>query len=290
MPLNALKSVKDVGNVSNVIDGKFSAYFTLLPFFTFLTFSALLSGCGGYGNAKKDQPVYRTPQAAVISERGKDGRPVDAARSISLSLTSPKEGELIDGPDVSVSFVLSNYELAANGNHVHLILDNEPYIPCYDTTKPYMFKNVAPGPHVIRAFPSRPWHESWKNPEAFSVVKFYVNEQIGEHSLDVTRPFLTYSRPKGEYAGEQAKKVLFDFWLSNCDLSETGYKVRYLLDGKPALLTKWEPVWWEGLVPGLHALVLELLDQDGNLVRNGWNRTERTFTIKSEASPTAPHH
>lgn len=264
---------------------KFSFITSLAYLASVASLAFVVVGCGGY--AKKD-PLAPVSVTVPAVEPGKDGKPLDVTQPITLKLLSPQEGEVVAGPDVSVSFSLANYELAPSGNHVHLILDNEPYIPWYDTSKPYVFKNVAPGPHVIRAFPSRPWHESWKYPESFSLVRFYVKEKKELAAFDLMKPYLTYSRPKGEYAGENAKKILLDFWLSNCTLSDNGYKVRYTLDGKSTLLTKWEPVWWEGLSPGLHTIVLELLDQDGNLVINGWNRTERTFVVK--AGEAVPHH
>ncbi len=258
------------------------ASFALLAFF-----AVLLTGCGNYGY-KKDE--YSKLAVLVPLGPGTDGKPIDSNQSIELILISPQEGEVVTGSEVAVTFILKNYLLAEKGNHVHLILDNEPYIPWYDTSKPYVFKKVAPGPHVLRAFPSRPWHESWKYPESFSVVRFYVKEKTGVFALDVSQPFVTYSRPKGEYAGEAAKRIILDFWLSNGQLSDGGFTVRYNLDGKTVILTKWEPIWWEGLAPGMHTIVLELLDKTGALVANGWSRTERTFVVKGEEALPSPHH
>jgi hypothetical protein len=43
------------------------------------------------------------------------------------------------------------------GQHIHIILDNMPYVAHYDATKAWVFKNVPQGTHTIRAFPSRPF-------------------------------------------------------------------------------------------------------------------------------------
>src|SRR2546426_6778364 len=105
------------------------------------------------------------------------GRAAEAA-PVSLKIDSPKMGETVPGPDVMVNFTLKNYEVYFDstrnkGQHIHFILDNQPYVPLY-STKPFAAKNIAPGTHTIRAFPSREWHESIKDPGAFAMVTFNV--------------------------------------------------------------------------------------------------------------------
>ena len=60
------------------------------------------------------------------------------------------------------------------GNHIHVILDNQPYEAYYDLDQPFELRNVAEGKHTLRVFPSRPWHESYKNEGAFQMVTFTV--------------------------------------------------------------------------------------------------------------------
>jgi hypothetical protein len=201
---------------------------------------------------------------------------------VKLEIVSPKEGEVLPPGDVAVQLDLQNYEVWKDGAHVHLFLDGHPYIPIYDVSKPVMLDDVAPGAHVLRAFPSRPWHESIKSsPDAFAIVRFVVGEDDGKWAYDPEKPILTQSRPKGTYAGEQGKRILFDYYLTNAELSENGYRVRWTLDGEEHFATDWQPLWWENLAPGDHELSMELVDQDGAPVENGGlNRTTRTFTVK----------
>jgi hypothetical protein len=42
------------------------------------------------------------------------------------------------------------------------------------STSEFELRNVADGEHTLRVFPSRPWHESYKNDGAFQMVKFTV--------------------------------------------------------------------------------------------------------------------
>ncbi|HEX8638353.1 MAG TPA: hypothetical protein VF692_09840, partial [Pyrinomonadaceae bacterium] len=49
------------------------------------------------------------------------------------------------------------------GNHIHVILDNQPYEAYYNLDREFELRNVADGEHTLRVFPSRPWHESYKS-------------------------------------------------------------------------------------------------------------------------------
>src|SRR5262249_13752267 len=145
-------------------------------------------------------------------------------------IDSPKPGETLPGPDVEVEFTLKNYEVyydstTKKGQHIHFILDNLPYVPHF-STKPFEMEHIAVGTHTLRAFPSRAWHESIKDPTAFSMVTFNVGKADGRDTLRPGAPLLTYSRPKGEYAGHAADSILVDYWVKNCKIGPKAYKVR----------------------------------------------------------------
>jgi hypothetical protein len=205
-----------------------------------------------------------------------------------LEIVSPRMGETVPGPDVPVTFILKNYEVyfdstRAKGQHIHFIMDNQPYVPLY-SAKPYTAKGLAPGTHTIRAFPSREWHESIKNSDVFAMVTFNVGKGDGQNSPDPKKPLLTYSRPKGEYVGHAADSIMVDFWLKNAKLGKDKYQVRLTVDGTPEILLEWKPIWKTGLAMGPHQFKLELLDKDGAAVPGPFNVTERTITLK-EAAP-----
>jgi len=201
------------------------------------------------------------------------------------------------------------------GNHIHVILDNQPYEAYYNLGEEFELRNVSDGEHTLRVFASRPWHESYKNEGSFQMVKFSVKNGGAEANtpattnsgqqmsnanaaataegkamqpssagaVDPTKPLLTYTRPKGEYKGAETDPVMIDFWLSNAKLSDDGglYKIRYSVDGfKSALITKWGPLWLSGWPAGKYKIKLELIDKDGNVVDNGgYNSTTREITI-----------
>lgn len=213
----------------------------------------------------------------------KEGEVAAPPHPVSLRILSPAPGDTLSGPDVEVRFELVNYEVYFDsskgmGQHVHIILDNQPYIPHY-TTDPFVFRGVAPGTHTIRAFPSREWHESIKDSAAFAMVTFHVGQPDGQNTPEPGAPMLTYSRPKGDYSGHMAERVLVDYWLSNCELGPESYRVRLRIDGMASEFLKWEPHWVDGLAPGQHNISLVLVGPDGNPVPGPFNVTERKFTI-----------
>lgn len=245
------------------------------------------AGCGGPTGPGLAPDGEAGPTAKFADRgRGLDGKADDAAQPVTLAILEPTEDQVVQGNRVTVRFTLGNYTLGkgadGTGNHIHFILDNEPYVPWYDGGQPYVCEDVSEGTHVLRAFASRPWHESWKNPEAFASVQFHVGSRGSPPTYDAKAPLLTYSRPKGTYKGADGEKLLLDFWVGNCTLSAGDHAVRLTLDGvTQPLLHEWAPRWLTALAKGKHTLRLELVDGDGRLVAaNAWNRTEREITIE----------
>jgi hypothetical protein len=243
-----------------------------------------------------------------------------------LKIVEPREGAKINGSTVALKLALSGdlkgYHphkdpATGMGNHIHVILDNQPYEAYYEIDQPFELRNLAPGKHTVRVFASRPWHESYKNNGSFQMVTFTVagggdaskptttasgqtmaDAQAGaaakpregkampaSQAGDVKRgrPLLTYSRPKGEYKGADADAIMIDFWLTNAKLAGDGgqYRVRYSVDGGAAkYIDKWEPVWLSGWSAGKHTVKLELVDKNDKLVENGgYNSTSREITV-----------
>lgn len=268
--------------------------------------------------------VVSRPQKLIemMAARGEQ----DQAKPI-LSIAAPKDGSTTVNSTVKVKLNISGdlkgYEPMMDmetkmGNHIHIILDNQPYEAYYNLDQEFELRNVADGEHTLRVFPSRPWHESYKNEGAFQMVKFTVKNGGGDAMKPVTtnsgqpmsnvnttagkptpeakemppstagvidpkQPLLTYSRPKGEYKGADADAIMIDFWLYNAKLKDDGgnYRVRYSVDGGEAkFIDKWEPVWISGWTAGKHSIKVELVDVDGGVIDNGgYNSTTREITV-----------
>src|SRR6266436_7433919 len=107
----------------------------------------------------------------------------DEAKPV-LKIVSPAKDAVINGSTVEVKLDLSGDlkgymphkdPATGKGNHIHVILDNQPYEAYYEiNNQPFELRNVAEGKHTLRVFPSRPWHESYKNDGAFQMVEFTV--------------------------------------------------------------------------------------------------------------------
>ncbi len=261
----------------------------LLPLF--LTGSICLVGCGDDTDPEAgfDTGARRDTSGVVSITQGSHGK---AFENVSFDVTSPTDEATVEGDSIDVSVMLSGVELKSptpgegtnslaysmEGQHIHVIIDNEPYMAKYDTT----FRvGVTPGEHTLIAFPSRSWHESVKNPGAVVARRFSVGEQPAEWSFDPTAPTLVYSRPKGEYAGKDAAKIMLDFYLLNVELSPDGYRVIASVDGEVLdTLDAWVPYFITGLENGEHTIGLKLIDADGNEVQNGpYGTIERTITV-----------
>ena len=244
-----------------------------------------------------------------------------------LRIVTPARDAIVNGANVDVKLELSGdlrgYKphkdpATGKGNHIHVILDNEPYEAYYELDQPFQLRNLVAGKHTLRVFASRPWHESYKNDAAFQMVSFTVkgggdasqptttnsgqtmanNNSAATPSparegkdmnaskggeADPAKPLLTYSRPKGEYKDADADPIMIDFWLSNAKLKGDGgeHRVRYIVDNDdPRFIEKWEPIWLSGWLAGKHTVRLELLDKNDVPVANGsYNTTSREITV-----------
>ena len=199
----------------------------------------------------------------------------------SLSLEDIK----IDENDYTFSFNVSDYTLgmqslkdfdytlanSAKGQHIHFIINNDPYSAHYEDTFTKQFED---GSNVILAFLSRSYHESVKNKNAF------VLTQVGEKMIDLNNEFLFYSRPKGTYKGVDTEKLLLDFYLVNTEISANGNKVRATIQDKEFIIEEWAPYYIEGLPKGEIKIKLELIDASGNLIDSPFNPSKRTVILE----------
>lgn len=306
-----------------------------LKFFALLSFALVNGACSsdsinrnGSANATESRETITVAERpAKIQELMKARGEQDLAEP-KLTIVAPAAGSIVNQSVVKVRLDLTG-ELKGYmphmdnetkmGNHIHVILDNQPYEAYYNLDHEFELRNVADGDHTLRVFPSRPWHESYKNAGAFQMVKFSVRNGGGDPTkpattnggsviansqsrsaatvkpegkdmqnsmagdVDPLKPLLTFSRPKGEYKGADANPIMLDFWLANAKLVGDGgeYRIRYSVNGaNAAFLDKWEPIWLSGWTAGKNSVKVELVDRQGNLVENGgYNSTTREITV-----------
>ena len=267
-----------------------------MRFFAIIFAAGLIAGCGAApsnnttSNASNSDanssPATQTLTVADIPQRIKDqmaSRGEQDKAAPTLKIVEPAANSTVNSSTVKVKLEISGDlkgymphkdPATQMGNHVHVILDNQPYEAYYELGQPFELRNVSDGEHTLRVFPSRPWHESYKTAGAFQMVKFTAknggadtakpattntgqtmsnaNSNVNASAtpstegkdmpnstagaVDATKPLLTYSRPKGEYKAAEADPIMIDFWLANAQLKGDGgqYRVRYSVDGGEA--------------------------------------------------------
>ncbi len=251
--------------------------------------------------------------AMVEGERSGDVRVVPVDRtpepdSVEIRIAYPKEGEITNDSPVEVQLRLETYTLGVYsdyprakelrdseiGQSVHFIIDGRPYFEVNEaidemseseeinfdqtifTKVPY---KLSQGEHVLRVFPVRSYDESLKGPEVFQAISFYVGKKTPTLNVDLSKPYLTYNQPQGEF--DSKKPILLDFFLSNTQLSSDGYKVRLTIDGNDKrILTSWAPYYIYGLKRGTHSIKLELLDHRNNVIQPLFDDLTRTIVVK----------
>jgi len=185
------------------------------------------------------------------------------------SITAEKVGT--DSAKVTVKYAIK----------IHFILDNKPYTALY---KPENSVTVPlNSEHYLLSFLSRSYHESIKTTEASKLVKFKI-DATGKLTTDATpkESSLFYSRPKGEYKGDETKNLLLDFYVINTKLAPDGNKVIADINGQTFTLDKWGPYEIKGLPMGNNKVKLTLVDKDGNAVTGDNVSVERDIKLSEK--------
>jgi hypothetical protein len=220
-----------------------------------------------------------------------------------VKFVTPLKGQTLaadKASDFQVKLDVKSWQTATGSSHVHLILDNKPYKAIYDPKQPTRLGDltndpIGEGQHVLVAFPSRANHESVKTAGALAITEFFVGKSK-EKPVDITKPLLIYSRPKGEYKGDFADHVLVDFQLLNDALADGKDHVHITVTGpgidvsQPLLAESNKfgtPYYLDNVQNGAYTVKLELMSGDNKPVPGAWNSTTREIKIDHDAQSDA---
>lgn len=254
-----------------------------------LLITGALAACGGEGPAADGDEV-----------RLVEGTRAEApAPAPTLEFEAPERGAALEGDSLEVRLALEGFALGEptpgsearglamsdGGQHVHFIVDDRPYRALYGLDGPVQVGagELGPGLHLLRAFPSRQWHESVKSEGAFARTWVFLADTAGNEGVDPEAPMLTYSRPKGTYEGSAADSVMVDFYVTNAEIGPGAglHRVRLTVDDSLAWeLTEWAPHYVLGLDDGTHTFRLELLTPDGSPVAGPHGAAEREIVVE----------
>jgi hypothetical protein len=264
-----------------------------------LLFASCEEGTPKTENANTTDSVTAAPPPVALG--GVTASPEFPNATIAVSARAEKAGK--DSAKVSFVFDVKNYELkmqtsdnsskqcnnSAQGQHIHFILDNQPYKALYDPKNEITLANNTE--HYLMAFLSRSYHESVKSKGAAVVYHFSIDAKGNLKKLDEPKtPMLFYSRPKGDYIGNDTTNLLLDYYVWNCQLGADSFKVKAEIsnENKPtqqltATLDKWEPKFIQNLGSGKCKVTLTLVDKTGKEVDGPLTTVSRNFnTIVQE--------
>lgn len=253
--------------------------------------------------ACKDEKAEEKTEEAVISQT--PVKLTEVGDSPEFSDAKISMGEVTtaaDGDKVKVmfNFKVDNYELmnqtkdaaakmcanSEKGQHIHFILDNEPYVALYEPTHNVSLEKGSE--HYLLAFLSRSYHESIKSDGASLVYHFKVDDNGKVQKLDDPKePMLFYSRPKGEYVGEEnTTNLLFDFFVWNTELGNNGNHVLAHIKANGVdttmVVTDWQSYFLHNLPEGKPSITLTLADKDGNKLDGAMTEVTREFTLAAD--------
>lgn len=236
-------------------------------------------------------------------------KPTPEPETVSLYTAFPREGSFAKKNPVWIQVRVEGFALGTDsyfdrkdeiansrkGQTLHVIIDDKPYFavnePAVDPFKEqgnyyvlsYKFEipfSLGSGLHTIRMFPARSYGEALKGEKTFAVSTFYIDDQSNPLGIDLDQPYLTYNEPGDQMPLVEKKPILLDFYLSNCELSADGYKVRLTIDDSIIrTITVWQPYYILGLKKGKHTIQLQLLDAKNQVVAGPFNTVKRQITI-----------
>ncbi len=213
-----------------------------------------------------------------------------------VKIVAPKAEQIFQQTDISIELEVEDLPIFRDdklelGNHLNLIIDNEPFRAIYNLDEPIIIQDLTPGTHTIRVFAVRPWGESFKTEGAYAQTTFNVLAETNDNRPQSNVPLLTYNSPTGTI---RAEPLLLDFYLTNAPLHALAqndphlldWRIRATVNGTSFILEDWQPVYLTGLNKGTNWIQLELIDPAGNNIENAFNNTVRVINYDPQRTDT----
>ncbi|MGL5943989.1 MAG: hypothetical protein ACRC2S_27195 [Waterburya sp.] len=236
--------------------------------------------------------LAETPTPTIIKELNKQLEQYNPQ----VKIIAPQPKQIINQTNVSIQLQVDDLPLFQDdqlklGNHLNLILDNEPARPIYNLDKSIILENLTPGTHSLRVFAARPWNESFKNDEAYAQTTFSILTETNDNQPDPSLPLLTYNNPTGTLGAEP---IMLDFYLTNAPLHAIAknnprlkdWRIKATINGTSFLLENWQPVYLTGFNKGENWIQLELIDEEGSSIENTFNNTVRVINYDPQQTDT----
>ncbi|MEA3411030.1 MAG: PQQ-dependent sugar dehydrogenase [Pseudomonadota bacterium] len=170
-----------------------------------------------------------------------------AAPAAAISISSPRDGSVLGGPNVTVSYTTTGFDLV-NVDHVQLSLDGVSSEWQHEATGSYTFRGVSPGVHTLTAQLYKDHDTALSNSEALDSVTVTVKE--------VTVPTIAITSP------EEGETVSGPSLSINYTVAGPFDHIHFTMDGAPAIM-EFNPTGvftFEGVSEGDHVITAELVN------------------------------
>lgn len=255
-----------------------------------LLFTSFLTSCSNKSGGQQPAAA-ESRQSSTMKIEPVDNSPKFPDASLSMESISAKlKGT--DSAEVTIHYKVANYELkgqthdasmkgcanSKDGQHIHFILNNQPYEALYKPENTFM---VPVGkPQYLLSFLSRSYHESVKSPNAGFLKYFEITKDGKIKELTGSnQPMIFYSRPKGKYAGADAKMVLLDFYVCNAQLGKNAM-VKARINDTTFNISNWQAYFIKNAPLGDLKISLQLTDTSGNPLTGDNTSVSRTVALE----------
>ena len=246
---------------------------------------ALIAGCAQPPAAPEPSPppsseTPSTPQPAPYQTPSVSETPTPSPESApsgppSLSVASPKPGESVVGPSVSLQLAIENFDLVAPGGankanqgHVRVLLDN--VLETIGVSETIVLESVSPTTHKA-LIELRNNDGTSLSPAVVQTLSFAVLEKAGGMSSEKLPSVQILSPKPSQVVHGTAVDVVVE--ATNFLLVEPGTAPRdgegyfqVTLDSSKVLTGKSPNFKFEGVSAGQHSLRVELLKANGSFL------------------------
>ncbi|MFN7898942.1 MAG: hypothetical protein ACK5N0_04635 [Synechococcaceae cyanobacterium] len=219
-------------------------------------------------------------------------RPLLESHQPRLRILAPEADSLVPAGPWTLRLELSDWPLVdagpeGLGPHLVVQLDDAP--PLRLTATSWTMPPLEPGSHRLSVFAAMPWGEAMRNPGAFAQIRLH---RAAANPMAGPAPGTPQLIPVLPAASPPDQPLLLDWILVDAPLQhlrggDDSWRLRLSLDGESLLLDRQEALWLQGLSPGRHPLVLELVDLRGAPLNPPFNSLVREL-VSSAASPSVP--
>jgi len=231
-------------------------------------------GCSSNGNhsGSKNAPNAKVQGPSPVDPQNPPQIRIEGIAADALY----EEGSLI-------KILVSNYPVGKAWQGFELVLNDGEPERFYESRIDYKLPvaKLRKGANLLKAYLVRSWGEAVKNREAFAYVPFFF-ESKGLSWVAPGRPIVTLVSPRGEYRGEDAKKVLFDFLVHTAGAEEKTWKVHYNLNGSKLELSSGKAYYFNDLASGDYELKVEAVNSRGIPLGQVVTRSRSSFQIIQE--------